>query len=135
PTILVPDSEIHLLPHHTLFTRQVSNLQTFTGSLGGAAPAISNSGDSKRPFLVDGSTFTDFASAAQRTCDNQANTCSQAANDAGNKGPFSVNDCNGQKTQCEAAQASATTQTFDTVQSTNIGPDPAFPDFDLICDG
>jgi hypothetical protein len=42
--ILVPDSDIHLLPHHTLFTRQVSNLQTFSGSLGGAAPAISNSG-------------------------------------------------------------------------------------------
>ncbi|KAF2809708.1 uncharacterized protein BDZ99DRAFT_463478 [Mytilinidion resinicola] len=101
PTILVPDAEIHLIPHHTLFSRQVSNLQTFNGSLGGAAPAISNSGDPKRPFEVDGDTFTDFKSAAQRTCDNQANTCSEAANDAKDKGPFSVNDCNSQRSELE----------------------------------
>ncbi|OCK81940.1 hypothetical protein K432DRAFT_325301, partial [Lepidopterella palustris CBS 459.81] len=132
--IVVPDSAIHLMPHNTLFARQVSNLQTFNGSLGGPAAAITNSGDPKRPFEVDGSTFTDFQSAAQRTCDNQANTCSNAANAAGNKGGFTVSDCNTQKTACESAQASATTQSFVTVQSQNIGPDPQFPDFDLICD-
>ena len=84
-------------PHHTIFTRQVSNLQTFTGSLGGAAPPITQSGDSSRPFEVGGSTFTDFKSAAQRTCDNQFKACSNQANANQNKGGLTVTDCNSQK--------------------------------------
>ncbi|XTI89828.1 hypothetical protein V2W45_604791 [Cenococcum geophilum] len=122
------------MPYHTIFTRQVSNLQTFTGSLGGAAPPITQSGDSSRPFEVGGSTFTDFKSAAQRTCDNQFTACASQANAEQNKGGFTVADCSDQKTQCEAAQASAGTQSFVEVPSVNIGPDPDFPDFDLICD-
>ncbi|OCL03865.1 hypothetical protein AOQ84DRAFT_356673 [Glonium stellatum] len=103
-----------LMPYHTIFTRQ--------------------SGDSTRPFEVAGSTFTDFKSAAQRTCDNQFNTCANQANAEQNKGAFTVTDCNTQKTQCEAAQTSAGTQSFVEVPSINIGQDPDFPDFDLICD-
>ena len=35
-----------------------TNLQTFRGAVGGvAASAITDSGDSKRPFGVDGDTF------------------------------------------------------------------------------
>ena len=85
------------MPHHTIFTRQVSNLQTFTGSLGGAAPPITQSGDSSRPFEVGGSTFTDFKSAAQRTCDNQFTACASQANAEQNKGGFTVTDCSNQK--------------------------------------
>jgi len=85
------------MPYHTIFTRQVSNLQTFTGSLGGAAPPITQSGDSSRPFEVGGSTFTDFKSAAQRTCDNQFTACASQANAEQNKGGFTVADCSDQK--------------------------------------
>lgn len=60
--------------------------------------------------------------------------CSQAANKAGNKGT-TVSDCDKQSEACKSAQSSAKVQDFTTgVASTNIGPDPAFPDFDLICD-
>lgn len=40
-----------------------------------AASPITSSGDAKRPFSVDGDTFTDFQSAAERSCDNQKNGC------------------------------------------------------------
>ncbi|KAH7360012.1 hypothetical protein BKA66DRAFT_400530, partial [Pyrenochaeta sp. MPI-SDFR-AT-0127] len=57
------------------------NLQSFNGALGGAqASAITNSGNSERPFNVDGDTFTDFQSAAQRSCDNQFQICANTAN-------------------------------------------------------
>lgn len=43
-----------------------------------------------------------------------------------------ANECTG---QCIDAQKTATVKDFSTnVASTNIGPDPEFPDFDLICD-
>lgn len=37
--------------------------------------------------------------------------------------------------QCNQAQQTAQVQDFTPVASTNIGPDPLFPDFDLICEG
>jgi hypothetical protein len=40
--------------------------------------------------------------------------------------------------QCKSAQSAAAVQDFAVaapVASTNIGPDPQFPDFDLICEG
>ncbi|KAF2794738.1 hypothetical protein K505DRAFT_324555 [Melanomma pulvis-pyrius CBS 109.77] len=133
---LVSAHDTFLIPRHTLFLRQATDLQTFNGALGGvAASPITNSGDSKRPFAVDGDTFPDFKSASGRSCDNQKNGCSEAANAQGNKGTTTVSDCDKQKDQCTAAQSSAKVQDFTTgVASTNIGPDPAFPDFDLICD-
>jgi len=102
-TVLLPPAStstipsLFSMPYHTIFTRQVSNLQTFTGSLGGAAPPITQSDDSSRPFEVGGSTFTDFKSAAQRTCDNQFTTCASQANAEQNKGGFTVTDCSNQK--------------------------------------
>ncbi|KAF2117840.1 hypothetical protein BDV96DRAFT_611488 [Lophiotrema nucula] len=133
---LVSEEYTHLMPLHTLFLRQVSDLQTFKDDLGGQqASPITNSGDPKRPFEVDGNSFTDFQTASQRTCDNQANACSQAANAAGNKGDLTVSKCDAQKERCNAAQSSATVKDFNTgVASKNIGKDPEFPDFDLICD-
>lgn len=86
-----------------LFPRQAAtgqNLQTFTGALGGIkADAVTNSGNSQRPFEVDGDTFTDFDSAAQRSCDNQKNKCAQEANNGGNAG-FEVSDCDSQNSEC-----------------------------------
>ncbi|EDU47254.1 hypothetical protein L13192_05254 [Pyrenophora tritici-repentis] len=168
PPLITTDWEQSLVPRHTLFLRQVSDLQTFTSALGGTkASPITNSGDAKRPFKVDGDTFTDFETAAQRSCDNQFQGCSRAANGGGggggkkpravrrqqdggnnnngsnngnnnndNKDKLTVNQCDEQKNKCNAAQKSAPVKDFNSaVASTNIGPDPDFPDFDLICEG
>lgn len=91
PPYLVGDDFTHLMPRHTLFFRQTSNLQSFDNALGGIrASPIQNSGDPKRPFSVDGNTFPDFDSAGQRSCDNQFQGCSRKANEGGNKGRFKV---------------------------------------------
>lgn len=55
---------------------------------------ISSSGDADRPFQVDGDTFTDFQSAADRACDNQKNNCADMANSG--QGNFEVGDCDKQ---------------------------------------
>ncbi|KAF2198528.1 hypothetical protein GQ43DRAFT_474456 [Delitschia confertaspora ATCC 74209] len=130
---LVPSHNIHLIPRNTLFLRQLSNLQSFNGSLGGIpASPITSSGDPKRPFEVEGDTFTDFKSAAARSCDRQFDGCSKIANE--NKA-FKVSECDTQKKACQSTQLAAKVQDFTTgVASQNIGPDPDFPDFDLICD-
>lgn len=86
-----------------------TNLQTFTGAVGAAAIPITPSGDAKRPFLVNGATFVNFAAAAARTCDVQFNACANAAN--GGKGVVFA-DCNTQKTACSAAQAATTATSF-----------------------
>lgn len=97
PAYLVGDDFTHLVPRGALFFRQADNLQSFTGKLGGfGASAITKSGDGKRVFSVDGDTFPDFDSAGQRSCDNQFQKCSEAANKNKNAG-FSVGDCDGQK--------------------------------------
>ena len=95
---LVPDASLHLVPHHTLFLRQLSNLQTFSSALGGfAAPAITDSGDQKQPFRVEDDKFTDFRSAGQRSCDRQFTACSEAANREADKGVLKVAQCEDQK--------------------------------------
>ena len=68
---------------------------------------ITQTGNAKTPFAVDGSTFADFQTAATRSCNNQHNTCAQAANASGDKS-LTVGDCDTQQTQCLAAQANAT---------------------------
>lgn len=98
PPYLVGDEYTHLMPRNTLFFRQTTNLQTFTSALGGfQASVIQNSGDPKRPFSVDGDTFPDFDTASQRSCDNQFQSCSKAANEKGNKGTLTVAGCDTQK--------------------------------------
>ncbi|KAK4237838.1 hypothetical protein C8A03DRAFT_15642 [Achaetomium macrosporum] len=96
-----------------LLPRQQSrtNLQAFTGALGGAkAPEITNSNDPERPFEVDGDTFTDYESAANRACDNQKNVCADMANNG--TGSFKVGDCDRQTEQCKSAASSATIKSF-----------------------
>ncbi|KAI5829242.1 hypothetical protein K523DRAFT_41861 [Schizophyllum commune Tattone D] len=74
------------------------NLQTFTGDLGGAAPAVTTGG---RGFQVEGNDdFLNAAAALGRSCDVQHNKCANAANSGGG---FSVGDCDQQNTECRAA--------------------------------
>src|SRR5579871_5391325 len=74
----------------------ISNLQMFITALGGIiAPSITMSNDSKRPYEVNGSTFPDFATAAERSCVVQYNSCQDAANRK--TGDFTVGDCDNQR--------------------------------------
>lgn len=86
------------------FNRRADNLQTFTGDLGGAAPAVTNSGDSTRPFEVNGDTFVNEAGALQRSCDVQFNTC---ANQANGGASFSVAQCQQQEGKYQDAQGTS----------------------------
>lgn len=76
------------------YTRRATNLQTFNGDLGGAAPAVVDSGDSNRPFEINGNTFVNLSGALQRSCDVQFNTC---ANQANSGADFTVDQCQTQK--------------------------------------
>ncbi|KAG2412246.1 hypothetical protein HFD88_009803 [Aspergillus terreus] len=73
--------------------------QAFTGSLGGSVPAITDTGNAERPYGVDGDTFTDYASAAERSCNNQFNSCQLIAN-TDSSASFSLQDCQDQLSQC-----------------------------------
>ncbi|PSS10769.1 hypothetical protein M430DRAFT_145929 [Amorphotheca resinae ATCC 22711] len=84
-----------------LKARASANVQTFTGTLGGAAPAvIQSTGD--RPFSVNGSTFINKTAALQRSCSVQNTACSNAAN-SGTLPGTTVADCNAQEVACNAA--------------------------------
>lgn len=114
-----------LLPRQTVPGR---NLQVFTGALGGVrASAITNTGDPQRQFGVDGDSFNDFRSAANRACDNQFNDCADIANSK--QGNFAVNDCDRQKDACKAALEATPTKSF---------PPPVLvsqtAEFDIFCD-
>jgi len=70
-----------------------------SGTLGGAAPPILNSGMKDRPFSVNGNTFVNTAAAVQRSCDIQFNNCADAVN-GGRLAGKTLNDCNTQKSTC-----------------------------------
>lgn len=80
-----------------------TNEQTFTGTLGGAAPPVTSSA-SDRPFTVNGNTFVNLAAALQRSCSIQNTNCANAAN-AGTLPGTNVGDCNAQEAACNAAAA------------------------------
>lgn len=98
--------------------RQVSRgqeLQPFftTNFLGGQSPQpIVFSGNSERPFEVNGDTFPDFPTAANRVCDNQKNACADMANDASKQTRFRVGDCDEQRERCMNSAQSATETSF-----------------------
>ncbi|KAK2751710.1 hypothetical protein FQN54_008933, partial [Arachnomyces sp. PD_36] len=104
------------------------NLQTFSGDLGAPAPPISDTGDSSRPFSVDGSTFSDFKSASIRSCDVQFDNCQKKANDDGS---FSVNECDSQKDECYTAQENAPVKAF-TAETKEYERVPFDSEFDLL---
>ncbi|KAL5615660.1 hypothetical protein BROUX41_005693 [Berkeleyomyces rouxiae] len=81
-------------------TTSGTNIQTFTGSLGGAPPpVIQSTGD--RPFSVNGNTFTGANAALGRSCDIQHNACSRAVNSGTLSGDQS--QCETQNADCRAA--------------------------------
>ncbi|KUI73199.1 hypothetical protein VM1G_08927 [Cytospora mali] len=124
------------------------NMQTFSGALGGIkADAITATGNADRPYDVSGDTFTDFASAAERSCDNQMNSCAEMANSGGAN--FSVGDCDDQASACREAIATesttaataATPATSSTVQTTSTATTPVSvslvsqnAEFDFFCE-
>ncbi|KAE8310109.1 hypothetical protein BDV41DRAFT_409230 [Aspergillus transmontanensis] len=73
----------------------IGKRQAFTGTLGASAPLVTNTGDSERPYGVDGDTFTDYESAASRSCNNQFDSCQKIAN-TDQSSSFSLQDCQGQ---------------------------------------
>lgn len=75
------------------------NVQTFTGNLGGPAPAVISSA-AERPFAVNGATFLNIGAALQRSCAIQQNACANAANS--NQLDASVADCQAQEQACRA---------------------------------
>jgi hypothetical protein len=84
-----------------MLTRDLANEQTFTGTLGGAAPPVTSSAG-ERPFTVNGDTFVNLGAALQRSCSIQNNACANAAN-AGTLPGTNVGDCNAQEAACNAA--------------------------------
>jgi hypothetical protein len=94
-------------PQSTSSSKAVLNrsttLQNFTGNLGGVvAEPITSTGNSQRPFAVDGETFTTLSAAVQRSCGIQHTGCASTAN-AGHDGKdgsgLTVGQCDAQ--QCE----------------------------------
>jgi hypothetical protein len=74
-------------------------------ALGGiAAPAITDSGDSTRPFEVNGNTFVNKSAAVQRSCDIQFNACANAFN-SGSATGFNLSDCQTQEDECISANS------------------------------
>ncbi|KJR82674.1 uncharacterized protein SPSK_03584 [Sporothrix schenckii 1099-18] len=69
---------------------------------------------------------TDFQSAVDRSCDNQHNSCANAANSQ-KSSSFSVGDCDTQDTKCKAAASSATQTAFTKLTSSS-------DEFDFYCD-
>jgi hypothetical protein len=95
------------MPRNTLFfplsslsSRQApTNLQTFKEALGGfTAPPVTDSGNEKQPFLIDGEAVGDFATAVGKSCDKQKNDCADAAN-GDQRGVFEVGDCDEQNSK------------------------------------
>ncbi|KAF5872175.1 uncharacterized protein Bfra_005529 [Botrytis fragariae] len=81
-----------------------TNVQTFTGTLGGAPPpVVSSAGD--RPFSVNGDSFVGEGAALQRSCSVQHNACASAANSGSLAG--GVAQCETQETACNAASGVA----------------------------
>ncbi|KAF5965180.1 hypothetical protein FBULB1_12373 [Fusarium bulbicola] len=76
------------------------NVQTFTGSLGGAPPPVISSA-AEKPFSVNGNTFNGESVALGRSCDIQHNACADAANSGQLSG--GVGQCETQLAACRAA--------------------------------
>ncbi|KAL1885105.1 hypothetical protein Plec18167_001762 [Paecilomyces lecythidis] len=135
--------------------RKDENLQkTFKGTMGAAAPAITDTGNRERPYGVDGDTFVRLIQSASsfkmnhlffevtnsdlvdgfpiRRREEMANT-NKSAN-------FTVKDCEGQQKQCRLAQSAAPVTQFAAIADvTNAAPEPqqTFPfdeEFDIVCD-
>jgi len=78
------------------------SVSTSSAAIGGIeAPKIINSGDSTRPFSVNGNTFVNKSAAVQRSCDVQFNACANAVN-GGKLSGVTLADCSAQQGKCGA---------------------------------
>ncbi|KAJ0168620.1 hypothetical protein CTA2_3439 [Colletotrichum tanaceti] len=75
------------------------NVQTFTGTLGGAPPPVFESSGT-RPFSVNGDTFVGKGAALGRSCDVQHNACARLVN--GGKLAGEVAQCDDQDNKCRS---------------------------------
>ncbi|KAM3087112.1 hypothetical protein ACMFMG_001220 [Clarireedia jacksonii] len=111
-----------------LMGREISNLMSFTGALGGVTPEpITKSNDKTKPFEVNGNTFGSFDEAFQRSCDDQKNACADVANSKNNPASIKVSQCETQASSCLSATATATQTGFNVLTSSNA-------EFDFFCD-
>lgn len=78
-----------------------TNVQTFTGSLGGPPPPVISTAGAARAFSVNGDTFINIGAALQRSCSVQHNACAGAANSGSLSG--GVGQCETQEQECNAA--------------------------------
>ncbi|KAK4200969.1 hypothetical protein QBC40DRAFT_199216 [Triangularia verruculosa] len=86
------------------------NVQTFTGALGGPAPAVISDPASNRPFSVNGNTFLQAGAAIQRSCAIQKNACANAANSGQIQG--GTRQCDQQESACLAASRRKARRSF-----------------------
>ncbi|KAL8382064.1 hypothetical protein RB595_006041 [Gaeumannomyces hyphopodioides] len=82
-----------------------ANIQAFTGSLGGAPPAVTFDSGAQRPFTVNGNSFTTAQAALTRSCDIQNNQCFNAAN--GGQLTGGTQQCQQQQQECLASVATS----------------------------
>ncbi|KAH0443892.1 hypothetical protein CcaCcLH18_00718 [Colletotrichum camelliae] len=78
-----------------------TDVQTFTGDLGGPPPPVTSDAASDKPFSVNGATFVNAGAALQRSCAVQHNACADAANSG--SADITVADCDAQEDDCLAA--------------------------------
>jgi hypothetical protein len=71
-------------------------------AVGGAAPAVEDTGDAQRPFSVNGNTFATREAAVQRACAIQNNACADAVNGGQAQGQ-TIAACNAQEAACRQA--------------------------------
>jgi hypothetical protein len=90
-------SLIAILPLVLLAQARVLPRAAALGNLGGAAPAVQDSGNKDRPFEVNGNTFTTKTAAVQRACDIQNNACFNAFNANPKNAGFTQADCTAQQ--------------------------------------
>lgn len=65
---LLPEvSNYNIAIHKAVTNNVLANVQTFTGTLGGAPPPVISSAGT-RPFSVNGDTFVNAGAALQRSC-------------------------------------------------------------------
>ncbi|KAL5357873.1 hypothetical protein BJX96DRAFT_29240 [Aspergillus floccosus] len=144
---IVPRGSAFSDPLGIVYAPAMVKRQAFTGSLGGSVPAITDTGNAERPYGVDGDTFTDYASAAERSCNNQFNSCQLIAN-TDSSASFSLQDCQNQLTECMAVNPATqkvdyaklqTTTSEESASNTIAGSlaqttIPYDDEFDLVCD-
>ncbi|KAK1640774.1 hypothetical protein BDP81DRAFT_510131 [Colletotrichum phormii] len=80
-----------------------TDVQTFTGTLGGPAPPVTSDPSADKPFSVNGATFLNAGAALQRSCAVQHNACADATNSGSED--ISVSDCDAQEDDCLAASS------------------------------